>query len=389
MGRVDCTKYSSVCEQYEVRSYPTILFLNRGLRERYRGDRSASSLIDFAIRLNGPLVRTIEHCDDLEESINRLGLIVLSTSRKKSDKLYETFESVAKSLRSVYWFYHSSAKCRGLQADKIYLMKAHVAKALQFDSKQDSENLERKISEWVARESFPINGEINSLNFDKTIAMGKTIVLAVLNEYKPAKNFLPTSKIVFSLFDKYAKKNNRHDDQLNFGWSSDLDLIESIVIGSLPVPNLMIIRPDLSYIMLFKDEKKKERELKNSKKFSEPVIKSFIDGAKSGKLPFEGGSTYYHRILRFFHGIYNSLSKSFYANPLLATVLVLVPSSILLIVIYTTCIHDSSNWSEPSGANYHKSDNPDESNEEDNDCDDTETKHQGNQGTRSSHRKQE
>ncbi|KAG0724573.1 Thioredoxin domain-containing protein 5 [Chionoecetes opilio] len=54
IGKVDCTQYQSVCTQYEVKGYPTLLWIVDGKKvEKYAGDRSHDDLKKFAEGLLG------------------------------------------------------------------------------------------------------------------------------------------------------------------------------------------------------------------------------------------------------------------------------------------------------------------------------------------------
>ncbi|KAK4313614.1 hypothetical protein Pmani_015047 [Petrolisthes manimaculis] len=54
IGKVDCTQYQSVCSQYEVKGYPTLLWLSDGKKiKKYSGDRSHEDLKRFAESMLG------------------------------------------------------------------------------------------------------------------------------------------------------------------------------------------------------------------------------------------------------------------------------------------------------------------------------------------------
>ena len=60
---VDCTKEKIVCERFEVKGYPTLLFFHQGKMVRYNGQRTKSALLEY---VNGGYKTTIDG-DDAQE----------------------------------------------------------------------------------------------------------------------------------------------------------------------------------------------------------------------------------------------------------------------------------------------------------------------------------
>ncbi|XP_050712885.1 thioredoxin domain-containing protein 5-like [Eriocheir sinensis] len=54
IGKLDCTQHQSICTEFEVKGYPTLLWIVDGKKvKKYAGDRSHDSLKDFAVTLLG------------------------------------------------------------------------------------------------------------------------------------------------------------------------------------------------------------------------------------------------------------------------------------------------------------------------------------------------
>lgn len=50
IGKLDCTRYQDICNEYEVKGYPTLLWIEDGKKiEKYSGDRSHEDLKKFAV----------------------------------------------------------------------------------------------------------------------------------------------------------------------------------------------------------------------------------------------------------------------------------------------------------------------------------------------------
>lgn len=351
VGRVDCTKYSQVCDEFEVRSYPKIAFLNKNLHVTYKGDRSAKSMIEFAERLKGPDILTLGNCNELKALKDRLGLLMLYALNGQDDtnssKLYESYKSLAASNKDKYWFYQTKSRdCPELKKEGIYLFKKNLNKSFIFDEKFDeSEGKTSQIESikvWLERNSFPVFGQMNSANIDHIINLekDKDLIVAILDEYQPVRKFSQSSKEFHKVFESfvinYVQKN--HDNELyKFVWTSDLDLIRSILVGQVLVPNLMILRPNYTYHLVLTDAKESNDNDKLPEKLSNKNLLKLLDLNRSNKLEFYGGNSYLISLTRQIYGQYSVFTNMFKANPLLVSILLGLPSLIMLFVIYTTC----------------------------------------------------
>nr|XP_002740489.1 PREDICTED: dnaJ homolog subfamily C member 10-like [Saccoglossus kowalevskii] len=56
LGTVDCTAHSALCNEYNVRSYPTIMLYNQSTPHLYSGSNTAKDLVDFVQDILTPLV---------------------------------------------------------------------------------------------------------------------------------------------------------------------------------------------------------------------------------------------------------------------------------------------------------------------------------------------
>lgn len=71
VGTIDCTQEKKVCQEYNVRGYPTLKFSLDGQVHDYPGGRSASDFIGFADRLSRFAIEEIGSADDLSAALAR------------------------------------------------------------------------------------------------------------------------------------------------------------------------------------------------------------------------------------------------------------------------------------------------------------------------------
>lgn len=53
VGKVDCTKYTSLATHFSVRGFPTVLFIDKERIIEFNGDRTRKDLLEFTRRLAG------------------------------------------------------------------------------------------------------------------------------------------------------------------------------------------------------------------------------------------------------------------------------------------------------------------------------------------------
>uniref|UniRef100_A0A1B0DK03 Uncharacterized protein n=1 Tax=Phlebotomus papatasi TaxID=29031 RepID=A0A1B0DK03_PHLPP len=66
VGKVDCTRFTSVAQAFSINSFPTIIFLKDGVEFVYNGERSKEELIHFVMRMSGPPVQLVTRTDSVD-----------------------------------------------------------------------------------------------------------------------------------------------------------------------------------------------------------------------------------------------------------------------------------------------------------------------------------
>lgn len=83
IGKVDCTQHKEACQEYEVKGYPTLIWIEEGKKvEKYSGDRSHEDLKSFVSRLLGVATEGDEKEEEKEEQ--RSPVVVLTADNFES-----------------------------------------------------------------------------------------------------------------------------------------------------------------------------------------------------------------------------------------------------------------------------------------------------------------
>merc|ERR1719242_2961742 len=71
VGRIDCTRFTTVATEFGIRGFPTILFIKGDRVFEYEGDRTRDDIVNFALRVMGPSVTQLNTVGDFEEAKKR------------------------------------------------------------------------------------------------------------------------------------------------------------------------------------------------------------------------------------------------------------------------------------------------------------------------------
>ncbi|KAG9508413.1 Protein disulfide-isomerase TMX3 [Fragariocoptes setiger] len=343
VGRLDCAKYSSVCQEFDIKSYPTLMYISNERRISYEGERFADSIVNFAERLHGPDIRTVG-CSTLKEMRDKQGVVFVANVKDKTSDLWKDFQKLAKNLVTSDWFFEISEDCSRLfgpdmRQQGVFVLKANRTKVDKFscpdtlDSTNTSTSLQ--LTEWAKQNRLPVFSRIGSSNLNRALQTRKMLVLALVEEYVPLHRLYPTSQTFVDMLITLSQEFESYDDQLLFGWTGDLDTINSIAIQTIsPIPNLIVITHNLTYYM--PENYSSGTPTTNSIR---GLLRDIVD--RKPTLRAYGGDSIYHRMLRLVYDTFASLVRMYHGNPILTLLLTGLPGLFLTAILYTVCCYDS------------------------------------------------
>lgn len=435
VGRIDCSKFKIVCAQYSINEYPTIVFLKGKEKYIYNDDsNTAQTIIEFAERLHAPTIEWISECKHIFKIAKSKGVVVLGTfdfdddndngyhekrksnhEKQQSNKLFSAYSYAIHKhkLRIDYWFYATHKACfkdfirRKLtsvgndttngSADDGTKTKEKTNHShgnndlliMKGDTHEPSSTLNSWISEkgyekntditklivrWVRYEAFPVFKSYSRYNLKTALASGKHFLIAVLEDYKPAKQMLKNSLALKDVVEKMAVKHalSGQNSSLVYGYTTDIDFVNEIAIRFVkPLPNIMLLKPDMSFTLMRTDEENGNKqkqvtspssswsksagssmssspyELKESqqmqqvasilpKDLSEMSILQFIELAMGEQLPLEGGSAYWLQVLRKLFSLYSTIIQMTTGNKELVILLTIMCTAVSVALMFAT-----------------------------------------------------
>ncbi|XP_055941209.1 protein disulfide-isomerase TMX3-like isoform X2 [Argiope bruennichi] len=341
VGRIDCTRFSSVASEYSVSGFPTILFVKGHKSVEYRGDRDRYEIVEFARRMDGPPVRYFGNCGQFKEVIEnkKVFFVYLDDSRLQETHLRDNYTRAAEEFLAVMNFYSTSIEC---MADRLRSANAMTNKKSVFVCKDgscfrydedliDSHNI--SLRDWVNKERFPAFMKISTGNFHQLLKTGKCVVMAVLEENQIGG--LTLKMFEFRDVVEAIAVNNKdlyHDDFL-FGWLGHPEIANSIAMETLPIPSLIVLNTSSYQFYLPK--------LEEGEKVPSPQsILELLDQVKNHTAKALGGESFRYRLIRAYFGAKTALFGMWKGNPVLTTVLLGLPFGLFSIICYTSCCTD-------------------------------------------------
>lgn len=355
VARVDCTRFSRVGQEYNIRGYPTILFLDGDNVYSYEGDRTREDIVAFARRLMGPPVKAITSDQDLSEAkLNSLFFLYVGPLE---DPLYNEFLLNAKHFHQDEHMYsasdrmmtrhigHSSGPGPAVFVFKDgqyhqFNVEDYVVERSPRDADDDDNAAaptpattvaNTSIYSWVMKERFPMFAKVTRGRFGKVMATNKLIVLAVLEENKLEQVSQDMELFKEMVRGVVTKHHDKYRDRFQFGWTGSPDLANSVAMDTLALPNLIVINSTTYQHHLPEDP---------PEYLTPEAIVLFLDSVLEGEAPSYGGSSWLVRLYRAWYEAKTSLYDMWRGNPVLTSVLLGLPLGFLSLIFYSICCAD-------------------------------------------------
>lgn len=334
VGRIDCTKYTSMSSTFSISGFPTIMFLKGDIKEfTFQGDRTKDEIINFALRLSGPPVQQItrqESLDALKSSDN----IFFCYTGPYEGTLWELYYDVAERFQPYSFFYSLSPELTKKHVNNekepsVFVYKENTV--YFFPDVTETEKLNVSLTKWVNTERFGTFVKITRGNIHQFMQTSKYLVLAVVVENKLEE--VPEEMIAFRNMIKSVIINHREKFHrwFQFGWIASPDLANSIAMTELPLPYLLVVNSTTNHHHFPDDE---------PHYLTPEVVHMFLDSIVNQTAPSYGGNSLPVRLYRTYFEARTSLSEMWRGNPVLTAVLFGLPMGFLSLICYSICCAD-------------------------------------------------
>ncbi|XP_055687912.1 protein disulfide-isomerase TMX3 [Lutzomyia longipalpis] len=338
VGKVDCTRFTSVAQVFNINSFPTIIFMKDGLEFVYNGERTKEELIHFVMRMSGPPVQLVTRTDSVD-MLKASHPIFFSYIGKQEGLLWDTYASVAEVFQPHGFFYATSFEIARdhfdidtLPAVIVYKERNHFYYPLSGElSFVEPSHMNRTLHAWVNEERFSIFPKVTRSNINELMLTRKYLVLAVVEENRLAE--VAAHELEFrDMIESIIRMNHdKFHSRFQFGWIGTPELAHSIAMDTLATPHLLVLNSTTSEHHIPDDE---------PLKLTSEAIQVFLENIHNQSAPVYGGNSFYVRIYRTYFEAKRSLSEMWRGNPVLTSVLFGLPLGFLSLIIYSICCAD-------------------------------------------------
>ncbi|KAK5968460.1 Thioredoxin domain-containing protein [Trichostrongylus colubriformis] len=337
VAKMDCTRFTSVCNILSISGYPTIMFFRQGRKIEYHGERTKEALFNFVVKSSAPVIEKINTARFSDESIKRESrndpsFVILGDEK---DEIFAEFEKTAESLFSKTRFFAATA------SSVPATLKESSARVVVFkdDAFFPYHGSADGLKDWVMGERWSLMPRASPSNLGDLATTGKLLVLVICSELERFNQSSPIG--IFYGKAKDAAEDLRKSPPLwsryQFAWMDGPELVISIVMGNMDAPSMLVLNYTTYEYFLNEDDPEKVT--------SSSIItwlSNIADGFDKGTATPLGGRSLLVRIRRFFFEIYLNVTQMFTTQPLLSSVLFGMPIAFLSIICYSICSADFS-----------------------------------------------
>ncbi|XP_011310673.1 protein disulfide-isomerase TMX3-like [Fopius arisanus] len=332
VGKLDCTKYTNVAQQFEVRGFPTILFTKGGKTTIYTGDRSHKEIVKFAVRLNSPPVQEITRTENFNKIQNFLDLYFLYVGERSGD-LWDIYHRTAEVFQPFTFFYQVNETLvdthqQFTKVPSILVYKENVNYKFTGDNEDDPDKLNSTFYNWVNRERFLMFPEVTRGTINQLFLTKKYLVLAVVDENEFGDVDPDMLELRTAVESVIQKKREKYHDNFQFGWTVNSELVNSIALMEIPRPSLIVINTNTSHYHIPDD---------NPSTLDSHAIEIILEQIRNGTAPKYGGNSILVQVYRLWFDLKITLIGMFRANAILTVVLLGLPTLFFSLIFYIIC----------------------------------------------------
>uniref|UniRef100_W6NCS0 Thioredoxin domain containing protein n=1 Tax=Haemonchus contortus TaxID=6289 RepID=W6NCS0_HAECO len=335
VAKMDCTRFTSVCNSLSISGYPTIFFFRQGRRLEYTGERSKEDLFNFVVKSSAPIIEKINavRVNDIRRDSRSDPSFVIIGDEK--DETYSKFEEIAQSLFSKTRFFSASP------ASVPATLRESGARVAVFkdDSFFPYHGSVEGLESWIMAERWPLMPRASGVNLRDLATTKKLLVLVISNELERYNQSTPVGRF-------YEKARGAAEDlrksqylwsRYQFAWMDGSDIVSTIVMNNMEAPNIIVL--NYTTYEYFLNEDDPEKVTRGS---LVTWLSNLADGTEKGTATPLGGRSLLTRIRRIIFELYMNVTQMFATQPLLSSVLFGMPIAFLSIICYSICSADFS-----------------------------------------------
>uniref|UniRef100_A0A8C6UEF5 protein disulfide-isomerase n=1 Tax=Neogobius melanostomus TaxID=47308 RepID=A0A8C6UEF5_9GOBI len=321
VGKMDATAFSGMASEFGVRGYPTIKLLKGDLAYSYKGPRTKDDIVEFANRVSGPAMRALPSKQMFEHMLKRHTVLFVYVGGESP--LREKYSDVASELIVHTYFFSASEEVFPEEMTLPELPAVVVFKDGGYFTYD--EYVDGSLSSWVNKERFQGYLQIDGFTlYELGKQVGRTAILHcpirsdIRNIYSPYTS---------GLIQRVAKEHREHFNRdFQFGHMDGNDYINSLIMGEVPVPSVIILNTSNEQYFLPEEPVQTLEQLVQ-----------FINNVHNGSAQAYGGDGIIQRIKRIGFDARATIMSVFRSSPLLGCFLFGLPLGVISLMCYGIC----------------------------------------------------
>ncbi|CAG4950064.1 unnamed protein product [Colias eurytheme] len=351
VAKVDCTRFPAVASHFQVRAYPTIMFIKGSSMHTYNGERIKDDMLNYALRMAQPPVQKISYADSIG-NLKDMHDIFFGYIGEHQGTLWEIFKVQAVKYQPHNWFYSMSYEVvkkdlKPPNTTSIFVYKEDDVYYFETSPQliEDKEALNSTLDKWVHSERFGFFPKITRSNFNELLDIEKYLVITVVSENK-LNEITQTEKDFKDMVEGIIRKR-KHElhPKFQFGWMGNPELANSIVMYDLTVPHIIVLNSTTHHHHLPDDD---------PVLMTPEAVSMFLDEIHNQVAPKYGGKSFLVRLYRGFYEARATVSSMWRGNPILTALVFGLPLGFLSLLCYSICCADILDADEEESPESHE-----------------------------------
>ncbi|XP_060062707.1 protein disulfide-isomerase TMX3-like [Ylistrum balloti] len=336
VGKLDCTRFSSVASEFGVKGFPTIKFFNGENIYTHKGDRSKEDILEFVNRAKGPAVRNLASKGKFDEANNQhkdSAFFLYLGRQDPVDDMFSKYSNVAEQMLIQSYFYAANPTVlpNNIKPAVVPTVLAFKDQEVVEYQAPDGIVTMSSLQDWVNSERFPAFPLVTGANINDIAESGKIMVIMVYND-EDSKSKTDSERIKDMLKLLATQHKDRFHRGFQFLWMSDIETVNSIAMSFMKGPVLMMLNPTTHYYYI------------PSTPVAEITVQElmqYLEDVRDEKVPALGGTGFFQRLKRIFYDLIVMVVGVWQSSRWLFLLMFGLPTTVISVVCYSLCCMDT------------------------------------------------
>ena len=185
IGKIDCTKHKSICNDHNVKGFPTLKYSIDGNLFDYDGGRDDKSLVAFAEKMSSPAVthiRRLEEATKFAHSEADNGVVFLGSSKSSENpKMKQVFMNVARKNRVSAYFLWLNQFETPTDDNRNNAYIERIESGVREPRRFAAELTEESLNAWIKDQNVPTLSILTPNNFHRISRNGRPLVIGLVD----------------------------------------------------------------------------------------------------------------------------------------------------------------------------------------------------------------